>query len=117
VLDHFRHCDLFVLSCQVAANGDRDGIPNVLVESLAMGVPAVSTEVSAIPELIEDGKTGLLAPQCDADRLAEAILRLLENTELRRYVIENGRASVAEKFDNSRNTVELADIFNNHGGI
>lgn len=117
VLDHFRHADLFVLSCQVAANGDRDGIPNVLVESLAMGVPAVSTEVSAIPELIEDGKTGLLAPQNDADRLAEAILLLLENAELRRHVIENGLASVVEKFDNSRNTVELADIFTSHAEI
>lgn len=116
VLDHFRRSDLFILSCQVAANGDRDGIPNVLVESLAMGVPAVSTEVSAIPELIEDGETGLLVPPSAADRLAEATLRLLEETELRRQVIAKGQASVAEKFDNSRNIVDLAHIYTHHAG-
>ena len=60
VLDHYRRADLFVLGCEVAANGDRDGIPNVLVESMAMGVPVVSTRVSAIPELVVDGETGLV---------------------------------------------------------
>ena len=60
VLAHYRRADLFVLGCEVAADGDRDGIPNVLFESMAMGVPVVTTGVSAIPELVEPGRTGLL---------------------------------------------------------
>ena len=51
VIEHYRRADLFVLGCEVAADGDRDGIPNVLFESMAMGVPVVATGISAIPEL------------------------------------------------------------------
>ena len=73
VLEHYRNADLFVLGCEVASNGDRDGIPNVLLESMAMGVPVVATAISAIPELVENGITGLLVPPRQPDRLAEAM--------------------------------------------
>ena len=56
VLEHYKNADLFVLGCEVAPNGDRDGIPNVLVESMAMGLPVVATDISAIPELVENEK-------------------------------------------------------------
>ena len=59
---HYRQAAVFVLGCEVAPNGDRDGIPNVLMESMAMGVPVVATRAGSISELVEDGRTGLLVP-------------------------------------------------------
>ena len=111
VLEHYRQADLFVLGCEVAPNGDRDGIPNVLLESMAMGVPVVATSVSAIPELVEDGKTGLLVPPGSPQQLANAILRLLTEQELRRKVIEAGRARVLQEFDSSVLIRDLAAIY------
>jgi glycosyltransferase involved in cell wall biosynthesis len=111
VLDQFRQSDLFILGCEIASDGDRDGIPNVLVESLAMGVPAVATNVSAIPEILIDGKTGLSVAEKDSRALADAIVELLTNAELRKTVIEGGRLFVREHFDNSRLILRLADLF------
>lgn len=111
VLDQFRQSDLFILGCEIARSGDRDGIPNVLVESLAMGVPAAATRVSAIPEILIDRKTGLSVAEKDNRALAGAIIELLTNVELRQTVIENGRRLVHEHFDNSRLILRLADMF------
>lgn len=111
VLEHYRQADLFVLGCEVAPNGDRDGIPNVLLESMAIGVPVVATSVSAIPELVEDGKTGLLVPPGSPQQMANAILRLLTEQELRRKVIKAGRARVRQEFDSSVLIRDLAAIY------
>ncbi|THB77528.1 MAG: colanic acid biosynthesis glycosyltransferase WcaL [Desulfobulbaceae bacterium] len=111
VLDRFRQSHLFVLGCEIAKNGDRDGIPNVLVESLAMGVPAVSTNVSAIPEILIHEESGLTVPPRDPDALAAAMSRLLQDEQLRRKVIEQGRALVHEKFDNTMLIKAMVDIF------
>jgi len=114
VLVHFKASDLFVLGCEIAANGDRDGIPNVLVESLAMGVPALSTNVSAIPEILIDGKTGLTVPPGRPEAFEEAIVRLLTDKQLRQKVIAGGQQYVNETFDNGQWTGKLADIFRRH---
>jgi len=111
VLDCYRKADLFVLGCEVAPDGDRDGIPNVLLESMAMGVPVVATTVSAIPELVEDGRTGLLVPPGDPEKLAAAMVRMLTDTSLRQQVIENGRNRVIQCFDNKKLIKALATIF------
>jgi glycosyltransferase involved in cell wall biosynthesis len=111
VLEHFSQSDLFIMGSKIAADGDRDGIPNVLVESLAMGVPAVATKVSSIPEIIIDTKTGLTVEQEDSEALSKAIIRLLTDRPLRQKVIEQGRSFVEEHFDNSRLIVDLAGLF------
>ena len=80
VRGHYRKAHAFVLGCEVAPDGDRDGIPNVLLESMAMGVPVAATAVSAIPELIRTGETGLLVPPGDPPQLAAAVERLLTDT-------------------------------------
>ncbi|MBT8346214.1 MAG: glycosyltransferase [Desulfofustis sp.] len=111
VLDQFRCSDLFILGSKIAADGDRDGIPNVLVESLAMGIPAVATNVSSIPEIVIDKETGLTVEQEDSEALSEALLQLLTDQQLRQRVINKGKALVSEHFDNSRLIVDLARLF------
>lgn len=114
VLDLYRRADLFLLGCEVSADGDRDGIPNVLAESLAMGVPVAATAVSAIPELIEDGRHGLLVPSGDPAALARAARRLLTEPALRAAVIGQGRKQVETMFDNRVLAGDLARIMRAH---
>ncbi len=111
VLDHYRRADVFVLGCEVAANGDRDGIPNVLLESMAMGVPVVATAVSAIPELVQDGVTGLLVPPGDPEKLARAVARLLTASPLREHIIRKARERVLKDFCNQDHIRRLAEIY------
>lgn len=111
VLAQFKKSDLFILPCEIAENGDRDGIPNVLVESLAMGVPAISTNVSAIPEVLIDGKTGRTVEPKNPELLAKTILEVLADESLRHSLITQGRQWVNERFDNRYWHKELAELF------
>jgi glycosyltransferase involved in cell wall biosynthesis len=111
VVHEFARADLFVLGCKVAANGDRDGIPNVMVESLAMGLPAVGTTVSALPEIVHDGQTGLLVPPEEPEAMARAMRRLLTDESLRHDVIAAGQQLVQESFDNRSLIKRLAEIY------
>ena len=107
----YRRATIFVLPCLQLANGDRDGIPNVLAEAMAMGVPVISTAISGIPELIQDGVNGLLVPVRDADAVAAAVRTLLDSPELRRKLSEAGRRTVCERFDSRRTTQQLGNLF------
>ena len=111
VLGHFKENDLFVLGCEIAANGDRDGIPNVLVESLAMGVPALSSQVSAIPEILINGETGMTVPPSQPVILAEMIEQMLTDQNLRKRLITGGQRYVKDGFDNRKWTLKLAEVF------
>ena len=111
VIAEFERADLFVLGCEIAPNGDRDGIPNVLVESLAMGVPAIGTTVSALPEIVVDQKTGLLSPPGDHETMSENMLKLLTDDDLRQRVIDTGRQHVRRSFDNKMLIQDLAHIY------
>jgi glycosyltransferase involved in cell wall biosynthesis len=88
-----------------------DGIPNILVESLALEVPVISTPISGIPELVVHGETGLLTPPRDPAALADAIESLLRDPARGRALGRNGRARVAAMFDLERNARELAERF------
>ncbi|UCD33873.1 MAG: glycosyltransferase family 4 protein [Desulfobacterales bacterium] len=111
VLNHYRQADLFVLGCEVASNGDRDGIPNVFLECMAMGVPVVSTKVSAIPELIQNEKTGLLVPPGSPEEMAQAMVRLLTDSDLRKNIITSAKQRVLKDFDNKKLIGDLAKLF------
>jgi glycosyltransferase involved in cell wall biosynthesis len=114
----YREADLFVLSPQVLSNGDRDGIPNVLMEAMAVGLPVVATDVSGIPELIEHDRSGLLVPSCDEVALAGALERLLDPLDgyaLRARLGAGGRERVVEHFDAALHVGRMVELLGNLG--
>ncbi len=106
----YYEASVFVLPSVVAASGDRDGLPNVLIEALALGVPAVASNFGAIPELVIHEETGLLAQPGDAESFAEQIERAIYDEELRSYVALNGRHKVDTEFNLQRNTAAIARL-------
>jgi glycosyltransferase involved in cell wall biosynthesis len=111
VLRQFEESDLFVLGCEIAANGDRDGIPNVLVESLAMGVPGLSTTVSAIPEILIHKESGITVAPSNPEIMAQQIETILTNRALRKKIIQGGLKHTSEHFNNRSLVATLGDIF------
>ncbi len=103
VLALYREASLFALPCIIAPDGDRDGIPNVILEALTMGVPVVSTWISGIPEAVRDRQTGLLVEPGRAGALADAMQRLLRDPELCRRLAQTGREDVRARFSNRIN--------------
>lgn len=111
VRDLYRSSDLFVLAPRVAPDGDRDGLPNVVVEALSQGLPVVGTRVSALPELVEDGRNGRLVPPEDPAALAEAITALVRDPDARRRLGWQGMRDVAEGWDVETAAARLAGLF------
>jgi len=111
LLPEYRAADIFALACRIASDGDRDGLPNVLVEAQSQSLPCVSTMVSAIPELIRDGATGLLVPSESPDALARALESCITDPARRAALGEAGRARVVAEFDMHDNLDRLAAKF------
>lgn len=114
VLDAYRASDLFVLPCRIAPDGDRDGLPNVLVEAQSQGLMCISTPISGVPELIIDGETGLLVPPDSPSELATAIERALSDPELRERLSAAGAERVHTEFDMMTGIDRLARLFPAH---
>ena len=93
MLRHYRAADLFVLASKVARDGDRDGLPNVLMEAASQGLAAVATRAGAIAEIIDDGVDGALVPPDDAQAFAQALAALIA-APARRHAL--GRAAEAK---------------------
>ena len=113
VLAMFQQADCFVLGCRIAANGDRDGIPNVLAESMALGVPIVGTRISGIPELVEHEVTGLLADATNPRELADTLRRMVTDEQLRQRIIPAARERVTKVFDNQQLIKVLVALYRN----
>jgi len=96
VVEQLAAAEVFALSPVVLPNGDRDGVPNVLLEAMAAGVPVVASTVSGIPEVVTDGHTGRLVPPQRPDLLADALAQLLTDPTLRSRLGEAGRRHVHE---------------------
>lgn len=111
VKEAYRRAEVFVLPCVVGADGDRDGIPNVILEAMASGLPVVSTDHSGIPEAVEDGVSGFLVAPQDAAALTRALGGLLDDPDLRGRFGEMGRKLVADAFDVEANVDLLLQEF------
>lgn len=103
--------DLFVLPCRVVSDGDRDGIPVVLMESMAAGVCSVSGDLPTIRELIRDGESGALTPPGDVEALAGRLGQLMSDAALRRRLGASGRNRVIEEFSREKNVAKLQAQF------
>lgn len=90
---------VFALACHVTEDGDRDGIPNVIVEAMATGLAVASTRVSGIPELVDDGKNGLLVAPRDTQALADAIEHLIKHPDLRHRIGQAARSLIEDQFE------------------
>jgi glycosyltransferase involved in cell wall biosynthesis len=106
-----RESAVFAAPCVVAADGDRDGLPTVLLEAMALGTPCVATDIVGIPELVRHGVTGLLVPPNDAPALADALQRVLDAPAERAALARRARALIERDFDVARNAAELRALF------
>lgn len=111
VLEALRMADLFVLASRVAKDGDQDGLPNVFMEAQSQGLACLGTRVAAIPELIEDEKTGLLVEPGDSDALTAALARLIGDPALRQRLGAAGEARVRNFFGMEAGLNNLARKF------
>jgi glycosyltransferase involved in cell wall biosynthesis len=111
VLPLLEAADLFCLPSRIAADGDRDGVPNVLLEAMSMELPVVTTAVSAIPELVRHEENGLLVAPDDPGELAGAIARLIRDRGLRQRLGKAGRSRVLRDFSEAASLDQLADRF------
>jgi colanic acid/amylovoran biosynthesis glycosyltransferase len=112
VIREFHHAAVLAAPCIIGKDGDRDGLPNVIQEALALGTPVISTDVTGIPEVVRDGETGLQVPQHDPPALASAIEKLLGDPGLRVRLAENARRMIEAEFDVRRNAARRRAIFN-----
>lgn len=111
VLACYRRADVFALPSCIADDGDRDGLPNVLMEAQSQRLPCIATSLSGIPELIDDERTGLLVPPNDPAALTQALARLAHDAALRRRLGDAGQARTLGDFAMERGIDRLAARF------
>jgi glycosyltransferase involved in cell wall biosynthesis len=111
LLPEYRAADVFALASRIAHDGDRDGLPNVLVEAQSQALACVATNVSAIPELIRDGVSGLLVDSDAPDALARALETCITDPARRAALGDAGRMRVLAEFDLDDNLDRLAGKF------
>jgi glycosyltransferase involved in cell wall biosynthesis len=102
---------MVVLPCRVAEDGDRDGLPTVLLEAMAHGLPVISTDVVGIPEVVRHGETGLIVPPDDPEALAAAIASLVADPVFAQRLGSQGRDLVLRRFDPARSIAALRAVW------
>lgn len=102
---------VFAAPCVIGEDGNRDGLPTVLLEAMAVGTPCISTDVTGIPEVLYHQQTGIIVPQHDPIALADAIQQLLHDSKLRCTLAGNARQLIEERFDIRRNATHIRRLF------
>lgn len=111
VLAAYRAADVFVLASRQTEDGDRDGLPNVIVEAASQGLACIGTDLSGIPEFVRDGETGLLVPSEDALTLSVALARVIRDPALREALGQAAESRVRSEFDMAPGIRQLASFF------
>jgi colanic acid/amylovoran biosynthesis glycosyltransferase len=114
VAEAYRSADLILVPSTLGPRGRTEGIPNVIIEALAYRRPVIASRISGIPELVEDGKTGLLVEPGSAEELAAAIRRLAEDPDAADRLAAAGRRAVEERFELGRNVDRQLALFRAH---
>jgi glycosyltransferase involved in cell wall biosynthesis len=110
LFEEYQRATVFALPCRILEDGDRDGIPNVLMEAMACRLPVVTTGVSGITELVRDGVNGLIVPPDRPSDLADALHRLVKDPELAGRLAERGRSTISERFDAATTAARMASL-------
>lgn len=111
VLEHYRQADLFALACRITSDGDRDGLPNVLVEAASQNLACISTHISGIPEFFKDGENGLLTAPDDAAAFSQALQIAITEPQLRERLGSAAEQRVRTSFDHRTSITELKALF------
>ena len=111
VLEIYRRAAVFCLPCVVAGTGDRDGLPTSVLEAMALGLPVVATALNGLSEAVVHERTGIVVPGHDPEALADALERLLGDTELRGRLSREARRHVEERFALQRSVERLRELF------
>ncbi|SSY93755.1 GDP-mannose-dependent alpha-(1-6)-phosphatidylinositol monomannoside mannosyltransferase [Aggregatibacter aphrophilus] len=111
IIELVQNAKMLVAPCVISEDGDRDGLPTVLLESMALGTPVISTQVAGIPELVQNENTGLCVPPQNPQRLAYAIEKLLTDYVLCQTLSQNARALIEREYDEDKNAAELREVF------
>ena len=111
VMEKYAAADIFVLPCVIARDGSRDITPNSLIEAMAMELPVLSTEVTGVPEIVENGVSGLLIQPNNVTALAEGLEKLMQDPKLRKKLGQAARKRVEERFNIKRNVVKRLKLF------
>jgi colanic acid/amylovoran biosynthesis glycosyltransferase len=111
VIERIRQAAMMVVPSVIGADGNRDGLPTVLLEAMALGTPCIATDVTGIPEVVRDEVTGLRVPQHAAAALADRIQRLLGDTSLALKLAANACRLAEQEFDIHRNTAVMRELF------
>lgn len=111
VFEYIQNAAVFAAPYVIGTDGNRDGLPTVLLEAMALGTPCVATDVTGVPEVVRDEETGLMVPQHDPNALAIALERLLTNPTLRVQLATQARQLIESEFDIHRNTASMRTTF------
>lgn len=111
VIEILNQSHLLLAPSVTGRKGDQEGIPVAIMEAMAMGLPVISTQHSGIPELVEDGVSGFLVPERDADAIAEKLAALMENPDLCLRMGKAGRSCVETHYSIKQLTQQLIDIY------
>jgi len=112
VLAKYHESDLFILPSRIDETGDRDGLPNVIVEAQSQQLAVISTNISGIPELIENGKNGILIEPDDVGALQKAILNLGQDVKARKAMGKSGEDKVRTQFSHSQTIGDIVELLN-----
>jgi glycosyltransferase involved in cell wall biosynthesis len=111
VIRLIREASAVAAPCVIGEDGNRDGLPTVILEAMALGTPCVSTDVTGIPEVVRHGETGLIVPQHDPAALADALERLASDSALRVSLAVRARERIGNDFDIRRNAAKIRGLF------
>ncbi|WEZ82718.1 glycosyltransferase family 4 protein [Rhizobium sp. 32-5/1] len=111
VLARYREADIFALPCRITADGDRDGLPNVLVEASSQRLVCISTNISGVPELLVDGENGFVVPPEDPQAFAWALEAAIRNPALRHRLGDAAERRVRSDFDHHASIRQLKNLF------